>query len=154
MPNENPLDSIVKLLRREFESAAVSVPFTPDDDIAPTDDSGANQPPYVSVSNKSESVVSGGETNATGMAADGSGAVQVMLGTCLIECNGGHRETAGVAQTVAHELAQETGRVLREATTDGELRIFEPTGPQAVRKTGREPPEHAEQLFATYEYEA
>ncbi|MFC7202863.1 hypothetical protein ACFQJC_05000 [Haloferax namakaokahaiae] len=144
----------MKLLRSEFEAAAVSVPITPADDIGPANDSGADQPPYVSVSNKNESVISGGDTNATGMAADGSGAVQVMLGTCLIECNGGHRETVGVAQTVAYELAQETSRVLRETSTEGDLRVFEPTGPQEVRKTEREPPEHAEQLFATYEYEA
>jgi len=154
MPSENPLDTIVKLLRREFEAAAVSVPFTNDDDIEPVTDGSPPDPPYVTVSNKDESVVGGGDTNVTGFAPDGSGGVQINLGTLLVECNGGHRQTDDVAETVADELSTEARQVLKETHTEGDLRVFYPTAPTAVRKTDREPPEHAEQFFATYQYEA
>ena len=122
MPDD-PTDDLVSLLRSNFDATAISVGFTPADDIDHANYSGANDYPQVAIVSNDPVIPGGGQTGYTTIAGDGSGPNQDTIATILVDCWGGP-EDDGIYQgtpehpdAVAAELAAEVVDTCHEQAT-------------------------------------
>jgi hypothetical protein len=147
MARDYKLDCIDHL-RSEFDSSAVSVPFTPSDDIGFAEYDDIDQDVYVTPSSADPTVVGGGQTGYSGIDPGGDGGVADVVVSLQLDCWGGDRDDQIHADNdthpdiVATEVAQEVYRILFE-TDDAAAGPAVPAGYDWV---AAEPPREADDV--------
>jgi hypothetical protein len=136
---------LIEFLRSHVGDAAISVAFTPDDDIGFEQYDDADQDIYVTASSEDPAVPAGGQTQYSGVDPGGAGGIQDVVTSLQIDCWGGDIDAdayAGVdshPDIVANELAREVHRVLFEAGESGSG----PPTPSGYEWINAEPPREA-----------
>lgn len=149
----DPKADLRTFLRTNFDSTAISVSFTNDDDIVFADyDGGAGPYPQVAIVSKDPVVLGGGQTQATGIDPGGGGGIQDVVYLVTVDCWGGP-DDADVYDTdgshpdiVANELGEgvaATCRIGSAGSPDGYEWLFaEP--PAEADDTDESPTKHRE----------
>jgi hypothetical protein len=159
MVTPDPKLDLRDFLRSAVDGTAISVPFTPADDIVVANYDVGPDWPEVAVVSADWVTFGGGQTGATAMDPTGAGAYQEGYYSVLVDCWGGPRDASTYAtngsdpDTVAEELGQEVARATRagEGGVSGyEFTYSEP--PRDANATDANPTEYRRQVTVRLAY--